>query len=112
MPKVKPEEIRLAGSRLLCRKYVKPEKIGMIWLNPLWRTDNSRALWELVAWSPAAEEALGMKLKKDYILITPPRRGYYCSDIELPDGDAAFFLEASEVIQIYPWISEDVEEAA
>lgn len=109
MPKVKPEELRLTGSRLLVKKYVKPEKIGMIWLNPLWRTDNSRALWELQAWSPAAEEALGMKLKKDFILITPPRRGVYHSDIELPDGDPAFFLDASEIIQIYPytWEEED-----
>lgn len=105
--KLKLEELRILGRKLLVRKYERPERVGSIWLNPAWRQENNRALWELVKSSDGANEFLGFELEPNSILVTPPRRGVHVSAVELPpreDGSSveAFFVLAEEIVQIMP----------
>jgi co-chaperonin GroES (HSP10) len=89
---------------VLVRKYVKPSKIGLIHLNPAWRTDNSRSLWELVETTPKATEFLGYELLKDWILISPPRAGAWLEDRRDEEGSyEVFLLWARSILKVIPW---------
>ena len=99
MPLLYAKDIEPIGSRLLVRKYIKPEKIGSLYLNPAWLTDNSRALWEVVKISKKAEDYFGMKVKKDSIVITLPNRGVH---YPLWDKEEHYFLFAEEVVKWIP----------
>ena len=93
---------------VLVRKYVKPEKIGLIYLNPAWRTDNSRSLWELVETTPKATEFLGYELLKDWILISPPRAGAWLEDRRDDNGAyEVFLLWAHSIHKVIPWTLEE-----
>ena len=97
-----PDEIEPYGSRLLVKKYTKPDKIGSIYVNPAWKQDNSRALWELVKMSPGAEKYLGLKMPVGSIIITLPNRGVHFPT--LGEDFEYYFLFAEEVVK---WIQKD-----
>lgn len=98
------ENLTPFGSRMIVKKYMKPEKVGSIYVNPAWRQDNSRALWELVKMSEGAKKYLGLDLPEGSILITLPNRGVYLPTL---DTDAEYyFLFAEEVVK---WIAKDWE---
>ena len=116
---IDPQDVRPLGHRILVRKYKKPEKIKSLWLNPVWRTDNSRALWEPIAYSEAAAEEIREMLDstghKDWdltevLLVTPPHAGVGVGNIETYDEDGestlAYFIDQRRVIQIVPWEEE------
>lgn len=112
----------LYGGRILCRKYRKPEKIGSLWVNPAWTTDNSRSLWEPIAFSPSAIDYLcdGIGIERDpndpkalpyrealttcqSVLVTKLHTGVLMPvDLE---GEV-FLLWANEVVKIHPWREE------
>lgn len=94
----------LRGPKLLARKYEKPERIGSIIVNPAWRTDNSRSLWEVVQSSPEADDALRMPLEADWILVTAPNSGVFFDHDDA--GREIFLLAASSVLRIIPWTTE------
>lgn len=108
MPKIKPDQLRPLRTLILVKKYTKPERIGRLYVNPAWRVDNSRALWELVKSTPAAEEVLGTSLDRNCIVVTRPYSGVYVKDVELPkreDGSRpqAFLIDAKAVEQVIFW---------
>lgn len=100
------DSIEPYGSRILVRKYRKPEKIGSILLNPAWLVDNSRALWEVIKVAPCKCTKkqpnkcpncyLGLEIEPDWILITLPNRGTH---IPLWDQEEMYFLFAEEVVK-------------
>ena len=104
------EDLRLLGARLpsgrrggllLARKYEKPEKIGSIYVNPAWKTDNSRSLWEVVRSSPEADETLGTEVEEDWILVTAPNSGVLLThDSKTRE---VFLLTALSVLKVVPW---------
>ena len=102
---LKLSDIKPYGTRILVRKYTKPEKIGNIWLNPAWLVDNSRALWEVVVSTAKAEEYLGLALPVNTILITLPNRGYHFP--LLSEQDEHYFLFAEEIVKIIPWSGDE-----
>jgi hypothetical protein len=105
------DDIEPLGTRMLVRKYRKPEKIGSIYINPAWAVDNSRALWEVVKAGKCrctkkrpnhcAECYLGMEIEEGTIVVTLPNRGVYAC---LWDEDEIFYLFAEEVMK---WIPRD-----
>lgn len=96
--------MRLRGPKLLATKYEKPPKIGSIFVNPAWRRDNSRSLWEVVESNDASNDALGAILEAGWILVTPPNSGVYLwHDSEHRE---VFILAASSVRRIIPWTTE------
>ncbi len=95
--------MRLRGPKLLARKYEKPEKIGSIYVNPAWRIDNSRSLWEVVESTEEANSVLGVELEPDWILITSPNSGVL---FEHREATEIFLLAASSVLRIVPWTSD------
>ena len=103
MTNLKASDITPVGTRILVRKYTKPEKIGSIWLNPAWLVDNSRALWEVVKSTEKADKYTGLELLPDTILITMPNRGVFA---DLDEKIEHYFLFAEEIIKIIPWSSE------
>lgn len=105
---------------LVVKKYERPEKIGSIYLSPAWRTDQSRALWELVKVGLCRRDPecgcpkcyFGMRLKPPCILVTMPNRGYH---FHTEDGVEFYFLAVAEISQIHPYeeqSSDDSNEAA
>jgi len=90
--------------KILVRKYEKPEMIGSIYVNPAWKTDNSRALWEVIESSPEANDFLKMDLEPDWILITPPRSGVFVWWND--EGKEVFTLDATVVARIVPWTTD------
>lgn len=104
------EDVEPIGERLIVRKYVKPEKVGSIWLNPAWRTDHSRALWEVVKVSERAQAffesdaAFGERLEEDWIVITQPNHGVHAPPVALSDGADAFLIHAQDVMKVIPWV--------
>ena len=91
----------LRGAKILATKYEKPEKIGSIYVNPAWRRDNSRSLWEVVESNDASNTLLGAILEPGWILVTPPNSGVYLwHDSEHCE---VFLLAASSVRSIIPW---------
>lgn len=102
--------MNLRGPKLLARKYVKPEQIGSIVMNPAWRTDNSRSLWEVEESTAEANEALRVELEPDWILVTSPNSGVFL-DYAWDDGERyeVFLLAASSVLRIIPWTTETEE---
>ena len=97
---------------VLVRKYVKPEKIGSIFLNPAWRVDNSRSLWEVVETTEKATESLNYELEPAWILITPRNAGTVIDRREDSDGFyEVFLLWAKSIVKVIPWTSteEDVK---
>ena len=114
--KLKPEQLQPLGKRILARRYKKPEKIGSLWLNPVWRTDNSRAIWEPVAFSRSAAKDLretldsmgfGRLALTECLLVTPPHRGVGVEAVDMQDEDGeqtlAYFIDGDDVIQVVPW---------
>jgi hypothetical protein len=107
---VRPEQIRPYGRRLLVVKYERPERVRSIWLSPAWRIDNSRSLWEPVAYGEEAlrwfeenlpiEEWLEALRRKECILVTRPHSGVY---VELDDPREHYFLLAEQVLQVVPY---------
>jgi co-chaperonin GroES (HSP10) len=84
------------------RKYTKPEKIGHIYTNPAWRTDNSRSLWEVLE---ETELPTGVTLQPDWIVVTAPHRGVF---VKYEGGIEIFALSKAEVAKIIPWTDEDI----
>lgn len=99
-------DIKPLKTRILVRKYKRPEKVGSIFLNPAWLVDNSRALWEVVKASAKAEEYLGVALPPETILVTLPSRGVH---VILDEPEEHYFLFAEEVVKIINWTEEDEE---
>lgn len=113
------------GGRILARKYRKVEKIGSIWVNPAWQTDNSRSLWEPIAYSANAIDYLcdGIGIERDpnepkalpyrealetrqAILVTAPHSGALMP-VDLEGEDEVFLLWAKDVVRIHPWMEEE-----
>ena len=114
MSKVPVAAVRPLRTLLVVRKYERPEKItSLLWTAPAWREDNSRALWEIVKTTPAANRALGADAQPNWIVVTPPNRGIFRSDIALEPRRAgeeppgAWMIDAKDVVQIYPWDGEE-----
>ena len=95
--KLKAADVEPYKTRILVRKYSKPERVGSILLNPAWLVDNSRALWEVVKASKKAEEYLGLPLPPDTILVTLPNRGLFQN---LDEKEEHYFLFAEEVVKV------------
>lgn len=93
--------MRLLHQLLLVRKYEKPEKIGSILLNPAWRQDNSRSLWEVVQSSPEADAELRTELQPDWIVVTPPRSGVFVRHNSA--GQEEYVIHAGSVLRVIPW---------
>jgi len=93
------KDIKPLGTRMLVTKYKKPEKIGSLYLNPAWLVDNSRALWEVVATTPKANDYLGLEIEPGWILVTMPNRGLHSC---LWDADEIYYLFAEEVVKWIP----------
>ena len=92
---------------ILARKYVKPPKIGSIWLGPAWRVDNSRSLWEVVETTPKATEKLGYELEPGWILVTPRNSGTVIERRKDEDGFYDVFLLWSHLLlKVIPWTTE------
>jgi hypothetical protein len=110
----------LRGGRIAARKYVKPEKIGSLYVNPAWAVDNSRSLWEPLAFSARAIDFLmdGIGLERDAnddralpyrealetlqcVLVTPPDRGALMP--EVAGEREVFVLWADEVLRVHPY---------
>lgn len=70
------------------RKYVKPEKVGSIYLNPAWLRDNSRSLWE--ALERTELPTLGLTVEPGWIVVTAPNRGVHVDSIELEETQDLF----------------------
>ena len=100
---------RLRHQLIIARKYEKPPKIGSIWLNPAWRVDNSRSLWEVIQSSPEADAHLKTDLQPGWILITPKNSGVFIEheiftrEDGRPDVREIFLLYAPLVLRIIPW---------
>jgi len=105
-PTLKASQITPYKTRILVKKYTKPKKIGSILINPAWRVDNSRALWEVVKAGKAAEEYLGLELPPNTILITLPNRGSFAP---LDEKIEHYFLFAEEIVKIISWRDDEVE---
>lgn len=101
---LKATDITPLKTRILVKKYQRPEKIGSIFLSPAWLVDHSRALWEVVKASPKAEDYLGVALPPDTILVTLPNRGLH---VILDEPEEHYFLFAEEVMKIIPLWDED-----
>lgn len=99
--------LRLLHQLLLVRKYEKPERVGSILLNPAWRTDNSRSLWEVVQSSPEADAELRTPISPDWIVVTPPRSGVFVDYDAL--GRELYVIHAESVVRIIPWTEEGKE---
>lgn len=105
--------MRLRHELIIAEKYTKPETVRGIWINPAWRTDNSRALWQVVQSSPEADAHLQTELQPGWILVTPPRSGVFldfdCREIERFDGQIVteaverYLLHAALVLRVIPW---------
>lgn len=93
--------MRLLHQLLIARKYERPDKIGSIYINPAWRQDNSRSLWEAVTSSPEANAALQTEIEPDWILVTPPRSGVFLDFDEA--GRELYVLHADTVLRVIPW---------
>lgn len=93
--------MRLLHQLLIARKYEKPEQIGSIVVNPAWRQDNSRSLWEVHQTSPEANVALSTEIQPDWILITPPRSGVFLDYDD--EGRELYLLHAEMVLRVIPW---------
>jgi hypothetical protein len=108
---LKPEQLKPLGRRIIVRKYTRPERVGSIWLNPAWRQDNSRSLWEPIAFSEKAMEWFRENLvfaheleaveSGECILVTAPNRGVHISVID--DPREHYFLMAEEVVKVIPF---------
>ena len=96
--------MRLRGPKLLARRYVKPERIGAIYVPEPWRTEGSRSLWEVVESTFEADKVLKIALLPDWILVTPRNSGVY---LERRDGVDIFILAATSVVRVIPWTSEE-----
>jgi len=93
---------------VLVRKYVKPEKIGSIFVGPAWRVDNSRSLWEVVETTPKATKRLGYELEEGWILITPPNAGVVIDRREDDEGFFEVFLIWAHLIaKVIPWTTKE-----
>lgn len=113
----------LRGGRIAARKYARPEKIGSLYVNPAWAIDNSRSLWEPLAFSPRAIDFLcdGIGLERDpndaraipyrealrslqCVLVTPPNRGALLPEVF---GEREVFVFwADEVVKVHPYTVE------
>lgn len=97
LPKV--SDIRPLGTRMLVRKYVRPERIGSLYVPPSFDVDNSRSLWEVVKSTEKANKYLGVGLQEGDLLVTLPNRGVY---VEVDDAAEHYFLFAEEVVKYIP----------
>lgn len=94
------KDLEPLGTRILVRKYTKPEMIGSIHINPAWQVDNSRALWEVVKAPQAAKDYVGLDIQPDWILVTLPNRGLYVEG--LWDAAEHYLLFAEEIVKYIP----------
>jgi hypothetical protein len=110
----------LRGGRIAARKYVRNAQYGSLYLPPAYNVDNSRSLWEPIAFSARAIDFLcdGIGLERDpndknalpyrealrtlqCVLVTPPDRGAVLPDCA---GEReVFVLWADEVIRVHPY---------
>lgn len=113
----------LRGGRIAARKYVRNATFGSLYLPPAYNVDNSRSLWEPIAFSSRAIDFLcdGIGLERDAndpkalpyrealetkqcVLVTAPNRGALMPDCE---GEReVFLLWADEVIRVHPFAVE------
>lgn len=96
--------MRLRGPKILVRRYVKPERIGSIFVPEPWRTEGSRSLWEVVESTSAADSLLKISLLPNWILVTARNSGVF---LERRDGVDIFILAATSVVRVIPWTSEE-----
>ena len=114
------------GGRIAARKYVRPEKIGSILLSPAWTVDNSRSLWEPIAYSPSAVEsllnAIGIESRpeegvlpyreaietKQAIFVTAPHRGVCLPEVE-GEGEV-YLLWVTDVVKVHPFAEDQADE--
>ena len=113
----------LKGGRIAARKYVKPEKIGSLYVPPAYDVDNSRSLWEPLAFSRRAIDFLceGIGLERDpndpkalpyrealetlqCVLVTAPNRGAVLP--EVAGEREVFVFWADDVVRVHPWTVE------
>lgn len=97
--------LRLRGPKILARRYVRPEKIGLIFVPDTVRQDGTRSLWEVVESTDAANKELRCELRQDWILVTPRNSGVYWGLSAA--NEEIFLLAASSVRRIIPWTSGD-----
>jgi hypothetical protein len=113
----------LRGGRIAARKYTRPEKIGSLYVNPAWATDNSRSLWEPLSFSARAIDFLcdAIGLEQDpndpkalpyrqaleslqCVLVTQPNRGVLMP--EVAGEREVFVLWADDVVKVHPYAEE------
>ena len=99
-------ERRWRGSKLLAKKYTKPEMVGSLYVPDAWKEDNSRSLWEVHETTEGANAYLGMELGEEWILVTSPNSGVFLEhDAE---GREIYLLAASSIVRVIPWSTGDV----
>lgn len=96
--------MRLRGPKLLAKRYVRPEKIGLIFVPDTVRQDGTRSLWEVVESTDAADKELRCALLPDWILVTPRNSGVYWG-LNVANEEI-FLLAASSIRRIIPWTNE------
>ena len=114
----------LRGGRIAARKYQRRERFGSLYLPPAYNVDNSRSLWEPLAFSARAINFLceGIGLERDpndpkalpyrqaleslqCVLVTPPNRGAVLPEVE---GEREVFVFwADDVVRVHPYAVED-----
>ena len=96
--------MKVRGAKLLARRYVRPERVGSIYVPEPARIDLTRSLWEAEESTPAANKLLKVEIQRNWILVTPRNSGVY-----LYTNDAheeVFLLAATSVVRIIPWTTE------
>ena len=96
--------MKVRGAKLLARRYVRPEKVGSIFVPDPARIDLTRSLWETEKSTAAANKLLKVEIQRNWILVTARNSGVY-----LYTNDAheeVFLLAASSVVRIIPWTTE------
>lgn len=100
---MKATDIRLLGSKILVRRYEKPELYNdAIVIPDQYRKDLSGTLWEYIKGGPQAADVLGMNVGEGEILRTPPWPAVHI-------GDDLWVMEAGAVAEIMLWKGEDDE---
>jgi hypothetical protein len=98
-----PATIRPVGTKILCRRYEKPETVRGIIIPELSRQDWTGSLWEPIAFGPKAKDLLQQEIDDvEYIILkTNPWRGMSIG--RGTDDKDLFMIEAAEVTNVIRW---------
>lgn len=99
MRQINPDRIEPLKSEVVCKKYLKPERVGSIYLPSTALEDKTGTLWEVVKSNEKADEIVGAALQFGDVLRIRWGTGATDLGVDDPADRRRLYLIPAEIIQ-------------